>query len=69
MVDKYLNKREKIGGIGVIVEIDESKFGKTKYNKGHKVEGVWVLGLVERTGEKRIKLITLKDRFKITLLN
>jgi transposase-like protein len=68
LVDKYLNKREKIGGKDVIVEIDESKFGKRKYNKGHKVEGVWVLGLVERTGEKRIKLITLKDRSKITLI-
>ncbi|WUR03438.1 uncharacterized protein VNE69_05034 [Vairimorpha necatrix] len=38
---------KKIGGPGVIVEIDESKFGKRKYNKGHKVDGVWVLGMAE----------------------
>ena len=39
-----------IGGDGVIVEIDESKFGKRKYNnRGHRVEGVWVVGGVEIT--------------------
>lgn len=37
-----------LGGPGVDhVQIDESKFGKRKYNRGHRVEGVWVLGLVE----------------------
>ena len=33
---------EPIGGLDKIVEIDESKFGKRKYNKGRKVDGVWV---------------------------
>ena len=37
-----------LGGKGVIVEMDESKFGKRKYNKGHRVEGNWVWGCVER---------------------
>jgi hypothetical protein len=32
-----------------IVEVDESKFGKRKYHRGHRVEGVWVIGGVERT--------------------
>src|SRR5271155_3811847 len=36
-----------IGGICVEVELDESKFGKRKYDRGHAVEGVWVLGGVE----------------------
>ncbi|KAG1435618.1 hypothetical protein G6F56_013903 [Rhizopus delemar] len=37
-----------LGGPGVDhVQIDESKFGKRKYHRGHRVEGVWVLGLVE----------------------
>ena len=41
-----------IGGPGVEVEIDESKFGKIKYNRGRQVEGHWVFGGVERvTGE------------------
>jgi len=38
-----------IGGEGIVVEIDESKFGKRKYSRGHKVDGVWVLEIVERT--------------------
>ncbi len=37
-----------IGGKNIVVEIDESKFGKRKYHRGHRVEGVWVLGMVER---------------------
>lgn len=44
---------ELIGGPGIIVEIDESKLGKRKYHRGHRVEGVWVLGGIERKGQKR----------------
>ena len=41
-----------LGGLGVIVELDEVKFGKRKYNKGAYREGQWVLGAVDRnTGQ------------------
>lgn len=46
-----------------------SKFSKRKYHKGHRVEGVWVLGLVERSGLKKIKHITLNNRSKDILIN
>lgn len=36
--------KKKIDGIGKIVEIDESKFGKRKYYRGQYVERQWVFG-------------------------
>ena len=58
------NQNEKIGGEGIIVELDESKFGKRKYNKGHHVEGVWVVGGVERTNERKIFALSVTTRDK-----
>lgn len=47
MFDAVIIKGEPIGGINEnseprVVEIDESKYGKRKYHKGHHVEGQWV---------------------------
>jgi len=36
-----------IGGVGKVVEIDESKLGKQKYNNGKHVKGVWDSGYLE----------------------
>ena len=38
--------REKIGGPGKFVQIDESKIVKRKYYRGHVVEGQWVFGKI-----------------------
>ena len=35
---------EQISGPGKHLEIYKSKFGKRKYNRGHFIEGQWVLG-------------------------
>ncbi|CAB9531487.1 Inherit from opiNOG: protein Hydra magnipapillata [Seminavis robusta] len=56
-----------IGGPGIEVEIDESKFGKRKYHRGHRVDGVWVFGGVERTPERKCFLVAVPDRKKPTL--
>lgn len=58
---------ELLGGNGMTVEIDESKFGKRKYNRGHHVEGVWVLLMIESSERKRVKLVVVEDRKKDTL--
>lgn len=34
-----------VGGCDVIVETDESKFGKRKFNRGLRVESKWFQGL------------------------
>jgi hypothetical protein len=57
-----------IGGQGVIVELDECKIAKRKYNRGHRVEGVWILGGVERTIERRTFFIPVESRGADVLL-
>ncbi|VDH94313.1 Hypothetical predicted protein [Mytilus galloprovincialis] len=60
-------KPQKFGGPGLIVEIDEAKFGKRKYNRGRVVEGNWVLGGI--CGEtKEIFLMKVDKRDKDTLI-
>eukprot|EP00731_Ephydatia_muelleri_P034513 Em0063g18a len=58
---------EKIGGVGKVVEINESKFGKRKYNRGRRREGQWVLGGVERGSEEMFMQI-VPSRDAATLL-
>ena len=45
------NNGEKLGGEGKVVEIDEAKFGRRKYHRGARVDGVWVFGVVERRSD------------------
>jgi hypothetical protein len=40
-------KPKKIGGRGKIVEIDESKLRKRKYNVGRMVRTKWIIGGVD----------------------
>ncbi|CAH2085744.1 unnamed protein product [Euphydryas editha] len=53
----------KIGGPGKIVQIDESKFGKRKYNKGQRIEGHWVLGMIE-DGSEDLRLEICPDNVR-----
>jgi len=56
-----------IGSPGIIVEIDESKFGKRKYHRGQRVEGVWVFSGVERMPERRCFLVKVANWNRSTL--
>ncbi|GFR30475.1 uncharacterized protein TNCT_624171 [Trichonephila clavata] len=47
-VVEMIESSMKVGGIGVIVEIDESKFRKRKFHRGKRVAGKWVFGGAER---------------------
>jgi transposase-like protein len=49
------------------VEIDESKFGKRKYHRGHRVDGVWVFGIIERESGQVI-MIPVAKRSRAYLL-
>ena len=51
----YLEGGEKIGSPGKRVEIDESKFGKRKYDRGHKIKRQSVFGSIEE-GSRKISI-------------
>jgi transposase-like protein len=67
VADDLTQQQLMVGGPGMIVEIDESKFGKRKFNRGHHVEGVWVVGGVERTPQRRIFAVKVDARDSNTL--
>jgi transposase-like protein len=58
---------QKIRGPNKIVEIDESKFGRRKYNRGHPVGGQWVFGGVERDSGRTF-FVPVPDRSAETLV-
>lgn len=62
-----VHESSSLGGEGKIVEIDESLFGKRKYNRGKRVNGKWVFGGVER-GSNECFFEVVGDRTKETLL-
>ena len=63
--DFILQEQEqgKIGGRGKIIQLDESKFGKRKFNRGRRVEGHWVLGAIEN-GSEDFRLIVCPDNVR-----
>jgi len=60
--DAFILNKQKLGDPGVEVEIDESKFWRRKYYKGHRVESQWVFGIFER-GTGRVVMILVEKRF------
>ena len=66
-VSTIIDASEAIGGNGVEVEIDESKFGKRKYHRGHRVEGQWVFGGQEKYDKSKLFMIPVANRKVATL--
>ena len=66
-VEKLYYNINIIGNDNEIIEIDESKFGKRKYNKGHIVKNVWDFWLFERNNKKRVLLFHVDNRINLTL--
>ena len=56
-----------IEGYGKRVQIDESKFGKRKYHRGHRIEGQWVFGGIEE-GSRKNFLVCVEKRDARTLI-
>lgn len=65
--DYMFNNRQQMGGPGRTVEIDESKYGRRKYNRGKRVEGQWVFGLIERETGNCV-LVPVEKRDAATLV-
>lgn len=57
----------KIGGPGHVVEIDECKIGRRKYHRGRLVDGSWIVGMIDLTGEFRIEVCPGNKRDRMTL--
>ncbi|KAI6647453.1 hypothetical protein LOD99_12449 [Oopsacas minuta] len=66
-IEYLIVNSEPIGGHGTIVEINESKFGKRKYNRGRPLTGQWVFGIFE-TGTNKAVMVVVPDRTTTTLL-
>lgn len=56
-----------IGGQGIVVQVDETKIGKRKYHRGHRVDGAWVIVGVEITPERRVFAEVVANRSQETI--
>ena len=68
-MEALVRNSAKIGGPNCTVEIDESKFGKGKYNWGGVVEGQWMIGgICRETDEIFVALCPEDKRDSATLM-
>lgn len=61
-----MNNQAAIGGPGIIVEIDESKFGK-RLSEGGVEGGIWVFGGIERVTKKKF-VVPVEERDAATVV-
>ncbi|KAM0688523.1 hypothetical protein COBT_000206 [Conglomerata obtusa] len=53
-----------LGGRNVLVECDESLFGKRKYKRMLMRKPIWAVGFFERTNARKIGMCTVKKKIK-----
>lgn len=66
-IPRYCDFAKENGLNYVVVQIDQSKFGKRKYGQRHHIEGVWVFKMDEKTPKRRINLVVVEERKAQTL--
>ena len=65
---QHQEQRGQIGGPGIIVQIDESKFGRRKYERGRVIEGHWVIGMIaDGSQDLRLEICPENSRTRETL--
>lgn len=57
---------EGLGGVGRTVEVDETRIGGRKYNRGRETQGQWIFGIYDRFSGQ-VVTVPVPDRTKITL--
>lgn len=69
-LDEEFQEEGLLGGVGEIIEIDECKIGRRKYERGRVVEGSWILGMIHRGHATNYRLEICPDnkRDKDTLV-
>ena len=68
-ISQIIDNSQQIARNGIEVEIDESKFRKRKYYRGHKVEGQWVFGGREKYDKTKISMVTGSQSEAINFVN
>lgn len=51
----------RIGGQDIVVQVDEALIGRRKYNRGRVVQGTWVIGMIDESGEIRLEICARRD--------
>lgn len=67
ILNKKYEDEGKIGGPHHIIQIDESKVVRRKFNRGYAREGHWILGLIETNGPLRLEICPKNLRNQETL--
>ncbi|KAK9687491.1 ISXO2-like transposase domain [Popillia japonica] len=65
-LEYFMYRPTKLDGPGIVDEVD-SKFGRRKYHKRHRIESQWVFGGFER-GTGRVFMVPVEQRGTNTLL-